>query len=360
MGNGGTLAPRSGDRQGWLGGRFPAFPLHALAVVAALAAPMAGCAPVVRSPGIAAGEPTMTDDAIVASDDTLLPLRRWLPEGPVRAVVLALHGFNDYANAFDAPARYWAQRGIATYAYDQRGFGAAPAPGYWHGTQALVADAREAATLLRARHPGVPLVLLGESMGGAVALLALAEDGPPVADRVVLSAPAVWGWRTMPFSYRAMLWLSAHLLPGMKLTGEGLDVQASDNIPMLIALGRDPLVIKETRIDAVYGLVDLMDAADGAAGLPRGDVPLLVLCGERDEIVPVDATRSFLRKLKGPYRVAAYANGYHMLLRDLQAVVVYEDVLAWLDDATASLPSGADGSPAAALLAGGESEPGNP
>jgi len=51
----------------------------------------------------------------------------------VKAVILALHGFNDYANAFDGPGEIWAKEGIVTYAYDQRGFGAAPERGLWPG-----------------------------------------------------------------------------------------------------------------------------------------------------------------------------------------------------------------------------------
>jgi len=356
MRTGGTLALRSTHPQG-----RPRAPLAgAWLLVLALAAFAAACSPVVRGPGLPLSEPVLAEAAIVAPDGMRLPLHRWMPAGEPRAVILALHGFNDYGNAFDAPARYWAERGIATYAYDQRGFGAAPGPGYWHGMDALVDDARTAAGLLRARHPGVPLVLLGESMGGAVAMLALTREGPPVADRVVLAAPAVWGWSSMPFGYRASLWLAAHLLPGMRLSGEGLEVQASDNVPMLIALGRDPLVIKETRVDALYGLVRLMDAADRAATAPRPAVPLLVLCGQRDEIVPLEATQDFLRRLAGPRRVAAYVQGWHMLLRDLQAAVVYEDVLAWLGDAEAPLPSGADGQPAHDLVAGLGHATGNP
>ena len=54
---------------------------------------------------------------------------------PVRAVILALHGFNDYSNAFEGPGEVWAGHGIATYAYDQRGFGAAPERGLWPGTR---------------------------------------------------------------------------------------------------------------------------------------------------------------------------------------------------------------------------------
>ena len=41
-------------------------------------------------------------------------------------------------------------------------------------------------------------------------------------------------------------------------------------------------------------------------------------------------------------RAAVYPDGYHMLLRDLQAAVVHRDVLSWIDAAAAPLPSGAE------------------
>ena len=64
---------------------------------------------------------------------------------------------------------------------------------------------------------------------------------------------------------------------------------------MLRALGRDPLVIKETRVDTIYGLVDLMDAALAAA--PRLDAPMLVMYGAHDEIVPRPPIRRFVGAL---------------------------------------------------------------
>ena len=138
------------------------------------------------------------------------------------------------------------------------------------------------------RHPIAPLFLVGESMGGAVAMAALsAPDGGPLRERVagtVLIAPAVWSRDTMAGHERAALWFFTTFLPWLPVTGEGLDIQASDNIEMLLALGRDPLVLKENRIDAVAGLVDLMDAGFAAApGLPS---PALVLFGEREELDP--------------------------------------------------------------------------
>ena len=199
----------------------------------------------------------------------MLPLRKWLPPGgsgggQVKAVILALHGFNDYSNAFEGPGEAWAKRGIATYAYDQRGFGAAPERGFWPGRAALAGDAAMASRILRRLYPGVPLYLLGESMGGAVAVVAMTgESGAPIpdVDGVILTAPAVWGRATMDLLPRLALWAGVRLMPGLTLTGRGLEITPSDNIAMLRALSRDPLVIKETRVDTIYGLVDLMDAA---------------------------------------------------------------------------------------------------
>ena len=66
--------------------------------------------------------------SLTAADGAELPMRIWLPpnQQKPKAVILAVHGFNDYSNAFDMPGRWWAKHGIATYAYDQRGFGAYP------------------------------------------------------------------------------------------------------------------------------------------------------------------------------------------------------------------------------------------
>ena len=307
--------------------------------------------------------PRFAGAGFVAADGQVLPLRDWLPPADdrgdgVKAVLLALHGFNDYSTAFDAPAEAWAKRGIATYAYDQRGFGAAPERGYWPGRAALAADVATAAGVLRRRYPGVPLYLLGESMGGAVAVVAMTgESGTPVpdVDGVILTAPAVWGRATMDLLPRLALWGAVRLMPGLTLTGRGLEKKPSDNVAMLRALARDPLVIKETRVDTIYGLVDLMDAALDAA--PFLETPLLFMYGAKDEIVPKAAVRRFVDRLppecRRRARLAWYEDGYHMLLRDLEGPVVTADVATWVLAPAAPLPSGADRAAAEAFARGG-------
>jgi len=289
-----------------------------------------------------AGAPArFTDSEFVADDGARLPLRKWLPPGGVKAVILALHGFGDYSHAFETPAQIWASRGIATYAFDQRGFGAAPGHGLWAGAGQLAADVVAASRILRRIHPGRPLYLLGESMGGAVAALAAPAALP---DGVILSAPAVWGRATMDLVPRLALFAGVRLFPDMFLTGRGLGVMASDNLPMLKALARDPLVLKGARIDAIYGVVDLMD--DALAAAPSLTAPTLFLYGAHDEVIPPLPIAEFVAHLPSDpghtRRLAYYPQGYHLLLRDLDGAAVASDVASWVLDRGAKLPSRAD------------------
>jgi pimeloyl-ACP methyl ester carboxylesterase len=114
-------------------------------------------------------------------------------------------------------------------------------------------------------------------------------------------------------------------------------ITASDNNVALLRAGRDPHMIWTTRFDTLYGLVNLMqDAADRSANL-QGNV--LFLYGAHDQIIPRASALACARRLPEHVRTAYYENGYHWLLRDLQAEVVYADILAYLNDAAAPLPS---------------------
>ena len=83
------------------------------------AAIVSGCAPWHELPGPMRQAPELRADGRVASDGAVLPLRRWGPKDDPRAVVLALHGFNDYSRAFAEPAQTFTAARIVTYAYDQ-------------------------------------------------------------------------------------------------------------------------------------------------------------------------------------------------------------------------------------------------
>ena len=203
-------------------------------------------------------------------------------------------------------------------------------------------------TLARAAHPRAVIAVVGESMGGAVAIAAFASARPPAADRLVLVSPAVWGWSEQPPLNAAALWIAAHIQPARALvTPEWLArrYHPSDDIAMLRRLGRDRNMIFRTRADAIYGLMNIMQAGQDRIGQVRA--PLLYLSGQHDEIIPQPAAFHAAAKLKRGDRTAWYPAGYHMLTRDLQAQVVWTDVEAFLRDPAAPLPSGAPPIPTA-------------
>jgi alpha-beta hydrolase superfamily lysophospholipase len=296
---------------------------------------LAACATVRPPLGDEHVTPHFADGALVARDGVRLPLREWDAEdGPPKAVIVALHGMSDYSNALDGPGKAWARRGITTLAIDQRGFGRAPDPGLWAGSKAMRQDLDDFVAAAHARFPDRPLFALGESMGGAVLLTALAAPDPPAIDGAILVSPAVWSRADMPMLYRVALFLVAHTMPGLILTNSAashvVTVVPSDNVPMLIALGKDPLFQKKTRADTLFGLVNLMDEARADAGRLNHPPPILYLHGMKDQIIPDKSAEAAIHELGSEAEVKQYPDGYHMLLRDLEAPMVRADVAHWV------------------------------
>jgi alpha-beta hydrolase superfamily lysophospholipase len=303
---------------------------------------LAACSPIVIPAGEKAAAPYLTADRYVAADGTALPLAVWPAADGAHptAVILGLHGFGDYRDAFEEPSKIWAKDGITTYAYDQRGFGKSPTRGRWPGTETLVADAIAVANLVRARHPGVPFYIVGESMGGALALVA--ADRGLEADGLVLSAAALRSRRVLGRVASAGLWFFAHTIPWMPAGPTSIDFRPSDNPKTIEKLQKDPLMLRQPRFDMGYGLVDLMDAAGDAAARVR--LPYLMLHGMGDRLIPTTAVRAAIEVMppRRDSKLAFYKHGYHLLMRDKQGPVVAADVAAWIANHEAELPSGAE------------------
>ena len=298
-------------------------PLVAVVLIGLVAA----CAPTVRPAGPPIAQTVLGPDVFVASDGTELPLQSWGDLENPDAVILALHGMGDYANAFMELGEQIGPKGIAIFAYDQRGFGRSPSRPFWAGAASMVNDASDVLTLLRARYPDKPVYLLGNSMGGAVAIITAATRGH-LMDGLVLVAPAVWNRDMMPWYQTAPLSIISHSLPWLPLTGRGLDIWPSDNIEMLRRLSRDPYMMSSVRVDLIAGVADIMDLAR----LRAGDitVPTLLLSGEQDQVIPPEAVTALDEVLSAgnlpTYDRCLYPAGYHMLLRDLNGPVVIEDI----------------------------------
>jgi len=279
-----------------------------------------------------------TESRFSLTDQTTLAYRQWAAEDP-KIVVLGVHGFNDYSKSFNALAKALVEQLHAVvYAYDQGGFGANPKPGIWVGEDRLVQDLREIAQQLRQRHPNLPLVIVGESMGGAVVLRASTETPGLNADKLILLAPAIWGAEAMPWYQRLSLRVFNLIAPDFTFTGrivQNFGIRPTDDLDVARDLSRDPLVIKETRVKSLYGLTQLMgQALNHPTALP---VPTLVLYGLNDKIIPPEPVCYWLTRLAtissndaSNLRLIIYPNGWHMLTRQSEAKVVIQEMVEWI------------------------------
>jgi alpha-beta hydrolase superfamily lysophospholipase len=314
-----------------------------LAALTLTALTLTGCArePVLRVPLRYATYARLVppDRMLTLSDRARIPLRIWPAQGAEKGVILALHGFNDSRDAWETSAPLFAQAGFSVWAPDLRGFGAAPARGGWVGSGRLAEDAREELKQLAAEHPGKPLWLMGESMGGAIAMVVASHPSGLSLSGVVLLAPAVWDTGLVG---RTSAHLLAAIAPNGGVSGRELPVHvvASDNIEALRRLYFDPLTLHVTKLAALSGLVDLMTQAAHAAKWQT--LPTLVVYGNRDQLVPAQAMAEAWERFPSSVRRDLIPGGHHLLLREKAGRRVLVDVLSWLSQPDVLLPSGGD------------------
>jgi acylglycerol lipase len=271
------------------------------------------------------GIPVLHEDALIAGDGFRLPLISWQPKDPA-AVMLGLHGYGDYRRAFRLAGPWLAARRIALFAYDQRGFGETQSRGRWPGTAELIQDLAEAVLLLRERHPTLPLYVIGESMGGSVALAGMGQGKVVGADRLILAAPAVRGQVPLRELHDLALRLGALALPWLAIAlrrGARPWLEPGE----AARLADDPLILREISVSAYDGLIELANRAsdDPATPLP----PSLLLYGELDATIPRVAIDDLALRHDN-VTTKLYPERHHLLLHEKDADAVFADCLTWL------------------------------
>jgi alpha-beta hydrolase superfamily lysophospholipase len=271
--------------------------------------------------------PQLGSDHLLTGDGVRLPLASWLPQGAPSAVLLGVHGYGDYRQAFELAGRWLATRGIAVYAYDQRGFGETRMRGRWPGAEALIDDLADAAVALRTAHPELPLAVLGESMGGAVALAGL--DGCRVSgvDRLILAAPAVRGGVQLRQVHDLALRLGALALPWLRVElrrggRPWLDPEESRR------LAEDPLILRRLSVGTCDDLIELANRATVVT--PARLPPTLLLYGELDSTIPRAGIDDLALSLGARCTLRVFPERHHLLLHETNADEVLDECLRWL------------------------------
>lgn len=267
----------------------------------------------------------------------------WLPESPTRAMIL-VHGFAEHAGRYDAMAMHFARRGFAVHAYDQVGHGRTRGPrGHVDRFERLLDELARFVERIRGEHPGLPVVLVGHSMGGLVTAATTIFRAPEV-DRVVLSGPLLGLESGAGPSRRLRLYVASLLSRVAPRVGLSTGLDAT-------GLSRDPEVVRRYLEDPY--VKDRMSARF-AAGLSttlervalcaaRFERPLLLLHGREDPLCPVAASERFFAGLAPETakrsRMTIYPGLRHEIFNEPERLSVFHDLETWLDGNDSGSPS---------------------
>jgi alpha-beta hydrolase superfamily lysophospholipase len=253
----------------------------------------------------------------------------WLPDGEPRAVVVLAHGASEHSGRYEWTGDQLTARGYAVYALDHRGHGQS------EGGRAVIDRMSHAVedlhTLVEragAAHPGRPLVLLGHSMGGAVALSYTIEHEDAL-DALVLSAPLAALEAAPPVARIAGRVLS--------VVAPSLGVVAID----ATAVSRDPQVVADYEADALnyHGKLpartvsELARAIDGyPEAVTHFKLPMLVLHGTADRLTPIAGSEMVVERAASDDKTLKRYDGlFHEILNEPERQHVLDDIAGWLD-----------------------------
>jgi len=269
--------------------------------------------------------PRFEDDIFIARDGARLPYSVWGPRTSPDKIVIAAHSFGEFRDAYALIGQHLAERSIALWAYDQRGFGSAPKRGIWAGKDVMIKDFQDFAVAAhRVAGPETPVIMLGESMGAAVVISALADTNTLRAEAVILSGPGVRENRPFRYAYNVALWLADKIWPSYTVdVPRTYDDRLADYHARRWA--EDDKIIDQVRIDTYYGLIRLSDDASHAASsaLP----PTLVLFGTEDSQIHPKSLCALMSRLKDKGMLRVFEGKPHLMFQIKQQ----EDVLSLID-----------------------------
>lgn len=252
----------------------------------------------------------------------------WLPDSSPRAVIVIAHGASEHSGRYGHVAARLTSEGGAAYAIEHRGHGRS------EGQRALidrldhaVADLNSLVSLATERHPGVPVFLLGHSMGGAIAVRYAVLHSDRLTG-LVLSGPLAAIEAAPPVQRMAARVLSV-LTPG-------LPVIAIDST----LVSRDPEVVQAYQSDPLvhHGKLPartVTELADAIERFPEQaaaiTVPTLIMYGTADGLCPPSGSIMLSQRIgAGDVTLKAYDGLYHEILNEPEQQQVLDDLCAWL------------------------------
>lgn len=273
------------------------------------------------------------------ADGIDLALRRWQDDGVAHQwTFVVVHGLGEHGGRYQHLAQWFAPLGATVYAMDHRGHGLSGGPrGHAPSLKALLDDIERVVARARTERGG-PVVLIGHSFGGLLAI-AYALRHPDHIDRAVFSAPLLIPKVKVPPWKQALGKVLPKVAPRVAVSNE-VDPRVLSHDPEVARrYSSDPLVH-----DRITGGLYGDTIARGEEFISRAGelrVPFLLLQGRDDRIVdPMGSQRFFARATAPDRAFCLYAGLYHEIFNELEYERVFQDIESWLTQRTDAHLSG--------------------
>ena len=268
------------------------------------------------------------EEKLKSTDGLNLFVRSWHPDGPARAVVALVPGFNSHSGYYAWAAAQFTANGLAAYAVDLRGRGHSDGERFYvQKFTDYVNDVASLVDLVKSREPGLPVMLLGHSAGGVVACLYTLDHPGAVAGLICESfahdIPAP------DFALAVFKGLS-HVAPHAHILHLKNELFSRD--PAVVqAMNHDPLIAHETQ--PTQTLAEMVRADERLKKeFPEITLPVFIIHGTADGATkPSGSQRFFDTAGSRDKTLKLYEGHFHDLLNDIGKDAVMADILRWID-----------------------------
>lgn len=277
-------------------------------------------------------------------DNLKLFSQNWAPgDGSARAVLVLIHGTVEHSGLYEPVAQLMAERGYVVQAVDLQGWGRSEgkgARGFIHSYDEYVRDLQDTLRVMRQRYPGRKVYLVGESLGATVALYGHLRGELP-ADGLIFSGPgykpgpSFMGMGAPGFVDRMALWAGSifgSLFPNWPTLPANMGIRlAIGDKAMRQQMLADPYVAHNWLPAAYLTAIEKADAVN-RHHLENLHVPLLVLHGSKDRLIPLSSSAELVQRAGSSDKMRKIYEGMpHATLIEGRRLEVANDVLAWLD-----------------------------
>jgi lysophospholipase len=263
-------------------------------------------------------------------DGLVIHHQTWSPERDPKAAIMLVHGLGEHSGRYAHVAARLTAAGYAVHALDHRGHGKSGGKRAFVKTyDEFMSDLAQFRSIIEVEHPGTPLVVLGHSMGGNLALGHVLDHQDGLAG-LVLSGPAIQASDELSSAQVRVLSLLAKVAPGVR--PRGLDASAISRDPDVVAAYRaDPLVFTG-KISAGLGAA-LLGAIDSfPARYARLTLPILVMHGTDDRLTPIAGSKALEAGSTNATVTSHYYDGlFHEIFNEPEKERVLDDLISWLD-----------------------------